>query len=163
MKEKLIDVEKERYPHCVVWTPLPLVTALIPFVGHTGVGSTEGVIHDFSKSYTLNVDDLAFGTPTKYIYLELSQEEYAIWDRAVYEADEVFKNRSHTIISNNCHSHVAQVLNNVGYQGGGWNALNVGVLCVSHSKYVGVSGFIRTYIGFILAICVIWFLSSFNF
>lgn len=32
-----IDVENNRFPYCIVWTPLPLISWFIPFIGHTGI------------------------------------------------------------------------------------------------------------------------------
>ncbi len=32
-----IDYEKDRYPFCIVWTPLPLISWIIPCIGHTGI------------------------------------------------------------------------------------------------------------------------------
>jgi hypothetical protein len=34
-----IDIDKtiNRYPFCIVWTPLPLISWFIPIIGHTGI------------------------------------------------------------------------------------------------------------------------------
>jgi hypothetical protein len=32
-----IDVEKDKFPFCIVWTPLPLISWFIPIIGHTGI------------------------------------------------------------------------------------------------------------------------------
>lgn len=32
-----IDVPNNRYPYCIVWTPLPLISWIIPIIGHTGI------------------------------------------------------------------------------------------------------------------------------
>lgn len=62
-----IDVENHRYPYCIVWTPLPVITAIVPNIGHTGIctyqlyrlflnmNSSEGVIHDFAASHYISV------------------------------------------------------------------------------------------------------------
>ena len=31
------DTGKERYPCCIVWTPIPLITWLCPIIGHIGI------------------------------------------------------------------------------------------------------------------------------
>lgn len=31
------DVERNRYPYCIVWTPLPLISWFLPMIGHTGI------------------------------------------------------------------------------------------------------------------------------
>jgi hypothetical protein len=32
-----IDKERNRYPYCIVWTPLPVISWLLPIIGHTGI------------------------------------------------------------------------------------------------------------------------------
>jgi hypothetical protein len=32
-----IDFEKDKFPFCIVWTPLPLISWFIPIIGHTGI------------------------------------------------------------------------------------------------------------------------------
>ena len=32
-----IDISKDRYPFCIVWTPLPLISWFLPCIGHTGI------------------------------------------------------------------------------------------------------------------------------
>lgn len=60
-----IDPEKARFPYCIVWTPLPLISWFLPFIGHTGIGMSDGTIHDFAGPYYIGVDDLAFGETHK--------------------------------------------------------------------------------------------------
>ena len=31
------DKIHQRYPFCIVWTPLPLISYFLPFIGHTGI------------------------------------------------------------------------------------------------------------------------------
>jgi hypothetical protein len=50
-----IDVKRVRYPHCLVWTPIPILTWLFPFIGHMGIARTDGVIRDFAGPYYVSV------------------------------------------------------------------------------------------------------------
>jgi hypothetical protein len=50
-----VDVDHVRYPHCLVWTPIPVLTWLFPFVGHMGIARTDGVIRDFAAPYYVSV------------------------------------------------------------------------------------------------------------
>jgi hypothetical protein len=52
---KKIDVKNEKYPYCIVWTPIPLISWLFPFIGHMGIATSEGVIHDFAGPYYISV------------------------------------------------------------------------------------------------------------
>ena len=35
--KRKIDPDSQRYPYCMVWTPLPLISWFLPFIGHTGI------------------------------------------------------------------------------------------------------------------------------
>ena len=50
-----IDVQHVRYPHCIVWTPIPILTWLFPFIGHMGIARTDGIIRDFAGPYYVSV------------------------------------------------------------------------------------------------------------
>ncbi|KAF6773066.1 hypothetical protein AHF37_08603 [Paragonimus kellicotti] len=83
-----------RFPHSLVWTPIPLLTWLFPIVGHMGITNASGIIYDFAAPYTICEDNMGFGWPTMYCQLDMNlvggQEQ---WDRAVYKANEVYKLR----------------------------------------------------------------------
>jgi transmembrane protein 222 len=66
-----IDADKARFPYCIVWTPLPLISWFLPFIGHTGIAMSNGIIHDFAGPYTITIDDLAFGETHKYVPLDI--------------------------------------------------------------------------------------------
>ncbi len=55
MPNDRIDIVRVRYPHCIVWTPIPLLTWLFPFIGHMGIARTDGVIRDFAGPYYVSV------------------------------------------------------------------------------------------------------------
>lgn len=65
-----IDFEKDKYPFCIVWTPIPLLTWLFPIIGHMGIATSGGVIRDFAGPYFVSEDNMAFGRPTKYWRLD---------------------------------------------------------------------------------------------
>lgn len=48
MNSSVFNHELHRYPFCLVWTPIPLLTWLFPFVGHLGIATSNGVIRDFA-------------------------------------------------------------------------------------------------------------------
>lgn len=47
MSDAKIDHHRGRYPYCILWSPLPPITWILPFIGHTGIADANGVIHDF--------------------------------------------------------------------------------------------------------------------
>lgn len=54
-KDSQIDPANDRYPCCIVWTPLPLITWFIPFIGHMGICTSAGIIRDFAGPYFVSV------------------------------------------------------------------------------------------------------------
>lgn len=89
-----IDVRRDKFPYAIVWTPIPCITWLLPFVGHMvphlpyrrcgficddavfvgvvpqGIADSAGAIHDFAGPYYIGYDDMAFGRPTRYLILD---------------------------------------------------------------------------------------------
>ena len=59
-----------RLPYCLVWTPLPFITWLLPFIGHLGICDSRGAVFDFAGTYTIGVDEMAFSAPTRYVVLD---------------------------------------------------------------------------------------------
>ena len=60
-----IDAKQNRYPYCIVWTPIPVITWLIPLIGHMGIATSRGIIRDFAGPYFVAEGNMAFGNPTK--------------------------------------------------------------------------------------------------
>jgi len=145
-----VNVKYQRYPYCIVWTPIPLISWLIPVIGHTGIATADGVIHDFAGSNFVSVDDFAFGDPHKYVQLE-PEMDASTWDSCIKKADDKYADEAHNLITNNCHSHVANVLNHARYKGKtDWNMVSVWLLTVTQSKYVNIKYCLRTYLAFLL-------------
>jgi len=133
----------DRYPHSIVWTPLPILTWIIPIIGHTGIADSEGVIYDFGGSYYIAVDNLTFGRPTKFARLDPSKAESRDWDSAIERSATKFRNQQHNIITNNCHSHVADTLNEMRYNGrSNYSQLDVFWMITFQSKHIGLRGFL---------------------
>ena len=93
-----IDAKYNRYPCCIVWTPLPLITWLIPFIGHMGICTTAGIIRDFAGPYHVSENNMAFGRPTRYWQLDPEKIPYVsnkreMWDRSVKESSDEYKKR----------------------------------------------------------------------
>lgn len=153
-----IDKTKDRFPCCIVWTPIPLLTWFIPIIGHMGIATSSGVIRDFAGPYFVSEDNMAFGRPTKYWQLNIKKVNGGVvtWDQAVSEASEIYKKRMHNLCCDNCHSHVATALNVMFYNNSStWNMVKLAFLMVWHGKYVNISGFLKTWIPFLVIITFI--------
>jgi transmembrane protein 222 len=153
----VIDIAKNRFPYCLVWTPLPLITWFFPFIGHTGICTSEGIIHDFSGDFSITINDMAFSDPTKYVKLDIPDKE--AWNACILQADSKFKKTRHSLLSNNCHSHCAYALNQAHFQSGGWNIFWIIYLLVTKSKYTTWKAFFQTYFGFFLLFSLIFLLT----
>eukprot|EP01013_Petalomonas_cantuscygni_P011966 TRINITY_DN25661_c0_g1_i1.p1 TRINITY_DN25661_c0_g1~~TRINITY_DN25661_c0_g1_i1.p1 ORF type:complete len:270 (-),score=10.99 TRINITY_DN25661_c0_g1_i1:226-927(-) len=119
-----VCVLHERYPYCIVWTPIPLITWLLPFVGHMGIADSRGVIHDFAAPYYISVDSMAFGWPTRYFRVPLppspvlddagntlsASSQAERYDRALVAAVDRYQTLSYNFFTNNCHSFAATAL-----------------------------------------------------
>lgn len=72
-----IDPKNAKFPCCLVWNPLPVVSWLAPFIGHVGICREDGAVLDFSGSYHVGVDDFAFGPVARYMKLDRRQVHFS--------------------------------------------------------------------------------------
>ncbi|XP_059811519.1 transmembrane protein 222-like [Hypanus sabinus] len=158
MKRMEPDPERQRFPHSVVWTPIPVLSWIFPFIGHMGICTLSGIIRDFAGPYYVSEDNMAFGSPTKYWQLDPAKV-YAMgsnpWDTGVLEASEEYKHRMHNLCCDNCHSHVAMALNLMRYENKtSWNMVKLCFLMLVHGRYVSFAGFLRTWLPSLLILTV---------
>lgn len=125
---------------------------MIPSIGHTGIGDSKGIIHDFAGPYYISIDDMAFGETHKYITLtHLEDVTPSQFDRALKQADVTYRKRMHNIFCDNCHSHVARVLNNLNYKGrANYTMIDVWWMCCTSSSYVSWCHFFIVYCLYII-------------
>lgn len=72
-----IDPRRARFPCSIVWSPLPVISWFIPFIGHIGICREDGVILDFAGPNFVCVDNFAFGSATR--YLQLPKDKVLFW------------------------------------------------------------------------------------
>lgn len=68
-----VDPKRARFPCCIVWTPLPLLSWLMPFIGHIGICREDGVILDFAGPNFVCVDHFTFGAVARYLQINREQ------------------------------------------------------------------------------------------
>nr|CDJ94559.1 Protein of unknown function DUF778 domain containing protein [Haemonchus contortus] len=152
-----IDIARHRFPYCIVWTPLPVLTWIFPLIGHMGIATSRGIIRDFSGSYCVTEDDMGFDWPTMYWRLSADAVEGGAeaYDRAIREASDEYKGRVHNICCDNCHSHVALALNTMRYGGSdSWNMFKLGFYVQIYGKYTGIGGFLKQWAVFFVLCAV---------
>ena len=148
---------KNRYPYCIVWTPIPFLTYIIPFIGQTGIANSKGIIHDFSASFFVNIDDFSFGKPTKYFQLDLDEREKYEYDKAIEKGDLKYNHEMHNLFWKNCHSHVAYILNLIKYKGkDNYTMVDIWWMLILKGKYISFLAFIKTYLGFFIFFFIIY-------
>lgn len=164
-----IDVGRSRFPFCIVWTPLPMITWFLPFIGHMGIADSRGVIYDFAGPYTIGSDDFAFGRPTRVLQLdpEVAGADLRLrdgtvvrgaeaWDAGIDAGNAVYCKRMHNICCDNCHSHVARALNEMRYMGRtDWNMVNLAAWLFFRGKYVSFARAVATWLPFLLLVAAV--------
>ena len=65
-----VESRKNRFPMCVVWCPLPMITWLFPPIGHVGICYSDGLITDFLGSRFIHRGSLGFGAVARYWRLD---------------------------------------------------------------------------------------------
>ncbi|MCD9639631.1 hypothetical protein HAX54_024279 [Datura stramonium] len=165
----LIDPKRDRFPYCIVWSPLPVLSWFIPFIGHIGICREDGVILDFAGPNFVSVDNFTFGSPTRYFQVSREQccclspysaehtGEYVqnhdksgsnadTWESALRKSIQEFQHQSYSIFTCNCHSFVANGLNRVGFQAGGWNVVNLAIFIFLKGCWVNKTSIVKTYL-----------------
>lgn len=150
-----IDPKSQRFPYCMVWTPLPCISWVIPCIGHVGICSSEGIIHDFAGPYYVSIDNMSFGNPTKYVILNLDEKEINDYDKAVEIGTKHYKKQFYSFCCNNCHSFVAFVLNKMKYkERTNYTMISIWWMFCTKSKYISCGSFFQTYIGFLIFLII---------
>jgi transmembrane protein 222 len=161
-------IRKDELAYTIVWSPLPPITWLLPFIGHTGICDSTGVASDFRGPYYVGEDGrMAFGPPTRALDLKeylgdnVTQQQY---DDCIRTANEVYRGRMHNICCDNCHSHVAFALNQMKLSAFGiqkWDMVKIALLMFVRGRFLSLSGFWQQFLPLVLLICVIvWITSS---
>ncbi|PHT40474.1 Protein REVERSION-TO-ETHYLENE SENSITIVITY1 [Capsicum baccatum] len=170
-----IDPENAKFPCCLVWTPLPVVSWLAPFIGHVGICTEDGSAVAFSGSNFINVDDFVLGSVAKYLQLDRKQccflrnlaghtckhgykhSEFGsatTWDDAIQSSVRHFEHKSYNLFTCNGYSFLANCLNRLCFGGSmDWNMINVGVLLLFKGHWVNNISILRSFSPFILVVC----------
>ena len=144
----------ERLAFCILWSPLPPITYILPFIGHMGIADSEGVASDFQGPYTVgDRGRMAFGKPTRALRLDITSlaggdfsAKRQKWDEAIELANAEYRQRMHNICCDNCHSHVAYALNDMGLRTYGissWDMVKLCVLVFFRGRFLSIGGFLH--------------------
>ncbi|KAG8657191.1 protein REVERSION-TO-ETHYLENE SENSITIVITY1 isoform X2 [Manihot esculenta] len=171
-----IDPNKAKFPCCLVWAPLPIVSWLAPFIGHVGICREDGTILDFAGSGFLNVDGFAFGPVARRLQLDRNQccfppnlaghtckhgythTKYGTavtWDDALHSSMRHFEHKTYNLFTCNSHSFVANCLNRLCYHESiEWNMITVAALILFRGRWIDWKSVIRSFFPFTVVICL---------
>lgn len=104
-------MESVKYPHHLIWTTIPIISWIIPFIGHMGITDSKGNIYDFSGNYTIQKNNFAFGDPIRVYQLPstYNQPEYSLDDQIIFISSK-YRQKQHSFITNNCHHYCLDCL-----------------------------------------------------
>jgi hypothetical protein len=106
--------------------------------------SCHGNVFDFAGPYTIGVNDFSFGRVLKTAPLDVLDQRMRV---GIFQGNATFGKKSHDLILNNCHSHVAKVLSVAGANGrSGWSGPRVFWYLLTRGKYVDWMALVQTYL-----------------
>lgn len=158
--------------YSIAWTPLPLITWIFPFIGHTGIADSRGIVSDFQGPYYVgDRGHMAFGAPTRVLKIRfLDQEDNGEfchaatqWDEAIQEANQVYRGRMHNLFCDNCHSHVAYALNRMSVKDYGvdkWDMVKIAVLMFFRGRFLSWGAMLQSWGPFLVILSLILFVNS---
>ncbi|ESL06809.1 hypothetical protein TRSC58_05510 [Trypanosoma rangeli SC58] len=180
-----IDPSAEHYPFCIVWAPIPILSWILPFVGHVGICDSAGRIFDFEGPYKIGVDSMLFGNPVKYWDISetyapafcrssgaaprtMEEEEACLREAREYDAalenvaKHFRKTQMYNFFTNNCHSFVACVLRSHPLSdAGAWGVARVAFGLAIHGRYISAGRFFKAHLPFLLLMVAVIFLCAF--
>ncbi|XP_078439501.1 protein REVERSION-TO-ETHYLENE SENSITIVITY1-like isoform X2 [Wolffia australiana] len=170
-----IDRKKGKFPCCIVWTPLPIISWLVPYIGHVGICREDGVVLDFSGSNLVAEDGFPYGPVARYLQLDRekccfphnlathsckqpykhAENGVAIsWDDALRSTSRQFENKFYNIFTCSSYSFVATCLDRLCYSNSlNWNMVNVAALVLWRGRWVGPSAIARSLLPFAATLC----------
>lgn len=168
----VLDTVREHYPFCVVWTTIPIISWILPFIGHIAICDSLGRKYDFQGNYTIGDDNMIFGNPLRYwdvsktyipsFYSRSPPDEDSVkrecddYDNAIARATRHFRQAErYNFFTNNCHSFVAACLNEQAYTTGRWNMVNVCFAMLFYGRPMSTQRFIKAYTPFFVIVLLL--------
>jgi hypothetical protein len=161
------------FSFCIVWSPLPPITAILPFIGHMGICDSRGVVHDFQGPYYVGQNKdaiMAFGPTTRYLKINIgggAEDDDGgggggglcvtpeRWDESILEADTIYRGRMHNICCDNCHSHVARALNIMPYGNTKWDMVKLCFLLFFQGRFVSMGAIAYQFLPFMIIVTLV--------
>lgn len=140
----------------LVWTSIPVLSYIFPFIGHVGITDSTGRIHDFGSSHYISIDQMTYGNPDKIIHFEITNDEFTRWDKCIHSVSKKFTHKTYSLCGVNGYSFCASVLNKINYNDrNDYTACEVMKMTIGCKYYVGTASMCKSYIGLIIIIVLI--------
>mmetsp|Transcript_32658 Transcript_32658/g.75930 ORF Transcript_32658/g.75930 Transcript_32658/m.75930 type:complete len:201 (-) Transcript_32658:82-684(-) len=118
---RVVSVEDDCWPCCIVWTWIPGCTQCTGgVVGHMGIGTSTGQLWEFlgdGASQGPRGGGLAFGPIMRYVQLNPRRVHRGTWDEGIETTIKKWRGTMHGACVSNCHSFVADCLQEMRYGG----------------------------------------------
>ena len=157
-------IAKEELAFSIVWSPLPPITWIFPFIGHTGICNSAGVASDFRGPYFVGDDGrMAFGAPTRALRINVQEPNVSAeqWNEAIKNANGVYSTRMHNIFCDNCHSHVALALNQMKISAFGiqkWDMVKLAFLMFFRARFLSWGAVLQQFFPLLIMVALILWL-----
>jgi hypothetical protein len=155
----------------LLWSPLPPITWVLPFIGHTGIADSRGISSDFQGPYSVGDQGrMAFGPPTRALKVKISDDmttspvDAERWDEAIQEANQIYRGRMHNICCDNCHSHVCCALNRMpikAYHIDKWDMVKLCFLMFFRARFLSTSAIVVQFGPFAVLVLILVMTMSF--
>ena len=146
----------KRYPYCLVWTSVPLITTILPCFCHTGITDSHGTVFDFGYSRYVSRDDLSYGGLKKVVQLFPSDAEKKLWDSSIKKNRSVYRKKEYSFCGENGEMFCASILNMVNYKGkNDYRQYDIWKLNWKYGRYVSKCEIVKTYLGIGVLVVVI--------
>ena len=155
-KNKLSKKNNSKYKYCIIWSHIPLITFLIPFIGHSSIVNSYGFIHDFDSSYFIKIYNEEENGFSKIVYLNLDDSQKKIWDNVIENMDKYYKKKSFSFCGYNSFKYISNILSNIEYKGKkNYTKFDIFWLIVREGKFISKCEIFKTYFGWIIIFIII--------
>ena len=145
-----------KYKYCIIWSHIPLITFLMPFVGHSSIVNSYGFIHDFQSSYFIQIYNEEENGFCKIVYLNLNDSQKLIWDNIIEQIDKVYQKKSFSFCGNNSFKYISDILSIIEYKSKkNYSQYDIFWLIIKEGKFISKCQIFKTYFGWILIFSII--------
>ena len=145
-----------KYKYCIIWSHIPLITFLMPFVGHSSIVNSYGFIHDFQSSYFIQIYNEEENGFCKIVYLNLNDSQKLIWDNIIEQIDKVYQKKSFSFCGNNSFKYISNILSIIEYKNKkNYTQYDIFWLIIKEGKFISKCQIFKTYFGWILIFSII--------